>query len=636
MFFPAKMSKARIVGIRKQLPDFVKTLHEAGLAEVKEISLENFRKETSLELFAEVSEELVKLSAIKKALPETRVEKTRPAVGVAQALNGARKLGVAEKIAKIREQKELLLSKKQGLLDTEKNVATFSKFSLDFSGLPESGIVGLVAARFQKNNYHVFTKELEGHKVGFESTEKEVDKENVLAIIAFEKSKEAQVRSLLEKNGGALEALPRISGKPAIVLAGVREEIHEIEEKLLGLEKQLLAVSKEHYADVCFLAEVLEIESEEALVSSRFGRTEDLFVLEAFVPEKDFEKLFVVLSGKFGERVFVEKASKHEMHGESDDVPTLLENPPQLGAFEFMTRFVSLPKSSDIDPTIVFAFVFPIVYGMMLGDVGYGLLSILFAFLLMRVSAPDGLLRPIAAIWAVAAVPSIFFGVFFDEYFGFSHVHLAEKFGLHIEPIYHGLERLHNIQEVLMLTIGLGFVIISLGFFLGFVRSLREGNKSHAIGKLAWITLLVSGTALLASVALGTDGLVGTAAIVGFLASLAVIVKAEGMVALIEIPSVAGNILSFARILAVGLASVVVAATINDLVFPSLENGVVFFLISLPIFLFGHAFNTFLGMFEGLIQGARLNYVEFFSKFYSGGGREFSPFRVKRKFSKGR
>ncbi|MEK7539850.1 MAG: V-type ATP synthase subunit I [Patescibacteria group bacterium] len=630
------MAKARIVGIRSQLPEFVKTLHEAGIAQVKEISPEHFRKESALDFFAEVSEELVKLEALKKSLPEVPAEKPRPEMTVAQALKEAKKLGLSEKITGIREKKDALLSKKQDLLDTQKNISLFSKFNFDFSKLFESSLVDVVAAKFLKKNFFLFTKELSEHKINFEFVEKELDKENLVVLVAFEKNKEAFVRLALEKTQATIENIPHITGEPLQAIAEIRKEISIIEKQLEAIDSGLLALSKEHYAAICFISEILEIESEQALVSSKFARTEDLFVLEAYLPEKDFEKLANLFSEKFGERVYVEKASKHELHMEIDEIPTLLDNPKQLSAFEFMTRFVSLPKSFDIDPTIVFAFVFPIVYGMMLGDVGYGLLSIAFALALMKISAPDGLLRPISAVWAVAAIPSIFFGIFFDEYFGFSHVHLAEKFGFHIEPIYHGLERLHNIQTVLILTIGLGFAIILLGFFLGFIREWREGNKSHAVGKLAWITLLISGTALLASVALGTDGMVGTAAIVGFVASLAVIVKAEGMIGLIEIPSVAGNILSFARILAVGLASVVVAATINDMVFPTLENGLVFFLISLPIFLFGHAFNTFLGMFEGLIQGARLNYVEFYSKFYSGGGKDFSPFRVKRKFSKGR
>ena len=93
--------------------------------------------------------------------------------------------------------------------------------------------------------------------------------------------------------------------------------------------------------------------------------------------------------------------------------------------------------------------------------------------------------------------------------------------------------------------------------------------------------------------------------------------------------------MSFARILAVGLASVVVAVTLNDLAFPSPEKGILL-LVLLPIYLFGHAFNTFLGMFEGLIQGSRLNFVEFYSKFYLGGGKEFSPFKIMRSNQKRR
>lgn len=636
MFFPVKMCKASIIGFRNQLPEFVKTLHEAGIVQLKEISNPHFNKESVLEEFAEVSEQLVKLQAIKKALPEIEVKKTFPPLTTKDAIQESKKLEVEQAISKIKAQKESLLAKKQLLSESEKNISSFSKFDFDFSQLSESSIVSVAAAKMSKNGFKVFEKELKENKIMFETTDKELDKENLIIIVAVEKKNEDKSRMAFDKANAIVLQLPQIKGTPIEALEETRKQISGIEKQVTELDEELLELSKKNYAFVCFLEETLQIEYERSGITSRFARTEDLFALEAYLPEKDYDKLVQALDEKFKNRFFVQKTTGHGLHKEADEVPTLLDNPPQASSLEFMTRFVSLPKSFDIDPTLVYGLIFPIVYGMMLGDVGYGLLSIVFALVLRKISAPDGLLRPISTIWAIAAIPSIIFGIFFDEYFGFSHVHLAEKFGLHIEPLYHGVERLHNIQEVLMMTIGLGFLVIAFGFILGFVKEWREGNRSHAIGKLAWVTLMVSGTAMLASIALQIDGAVGVAAIIGFLASLAVIIKTEGMMGLIEIPSVAGNILSFARILAVGLASVVVAVTLNDLAFPSLENGVVFFIISLPIFLFGHAFNAFLGMFEGLIQGSRLNYVEFYSKFYSGGGKEFSPFRVKRKFSKGR
>ncbi|MBI2597625.1 MAG: hypothetical protein HYW50_00330 [Candidatus Diapherotrites archaeon] len=255
---------------------------------------------------------------------------------------------------------------------------------------------------------------------------------------------------------------------------------------------------------------------------------------------------------------------------------------------------------------------------------------------MIKKSSPDGLLSPIAKIWAICSFPTIFFGFLFDEFFGFSHAELAEKLGFSIQPLYHGLERLHNVQEVLLLTIATGFVLVLLGFALGFVKEYREKNMLHAAAKLSWVFLLLSGAFLLFSIATGSNDFTALAVgVIVFLASTAVIFKAEGIVGIMEIPSIAGNILSFSRILAVGLASAVVAIIINDLVFPDPKSGFLIF-ITFPIFLFGHMFNTFLGMFESLIQGARLNYVEFFSKFYSGGGREFSPFKEKRKFTKRR
>ncbi|MEM4391118.1 MAG: hypothetical protein QXX06_04640, partial [Candidatus Diapherotrites archaeon] len=111
------------------------------------------------------------------------------------------------------------------------------------------------------------------------------------------------------------------------------------------------------------------------------------------------------------------------------------------------------------------------------------------------------------------------------------------------------------------------------------------------------------------------------------------VIKEEGIIGAIEIPGVVGNILSFARIIAVGLVGTVIASILNTMALPSAENGFLI-LFTLPLFIFGHLFNAFLAMFEALVQGARLNVVEFYSKFFEGGGEEFSPFRFRSKYLK--
>src|SRR3989344_2377209 len=137
------------------------------------------------------------------------VEKPRPEMTAVQALREAKKLGLSEKISGLREKKDALLSKKQDLLDTQKSISVFSKFSIDFSKLSNSGIVSVLAARFLKKNYWLFTKELSEQKIIFEAADKELDKENVIALVAFEKTREDRVRLALEKNQAVIEGIPQ-------------------------------------------------------------------------------------------------------------------------------------------------------------------------------------------------------------------------------------------------------------------------------------------------------------------------------------------------------------------------------------------------------------------------------------------
>jgi len=179
-----------------------------------------------------------------------------------------------------------------------------------------------------------------------------------------------------------------------------------------------------------------------------------------------------------------------------------------------------------------------------------------------------------------------------------------------------------------------GAAHILLGFLLGFINAWRHKDMRHAAAKLGWMGVEISGIALVMTYLFNMFSPdVGMAAAVIFGISLIPIVRAEGPLGLVEIPSLAGNILSYARVMAVGLAGVVVVEEIiNKMVLPDPSTGMMFFVI-LPIFIVLQILHVIIDMFEALVQGARLNLIEFFSKFYKGGGVPFEPFKVERMYS---
>jgi len=220
--------------------------------------------------------------------------------------------------------------------------------------------------------------------------------------------------------------------------------------------------------------------------------------------------------------------------------------------------------------------------------------------------------------WAVAG---IIFGLIFDEWLGMSLYQLLEVFqawglinltALGISgPLYAGFHRGTNVSLLIGLSILLGLVHIAFGFLMGAINEWHH-NRKHAIGKL--------------SIGLAGKGL--------FLVSLAIMAFTEGPIGLIELPGLLGNVLSYARIAAVGLVGVLLAELINTTFVPTPEQGIVYAILILPLLVLLHVMNIGLAMVECIVQGGRLNLIEFYGKFFHGGGKEFTPFAITAKQEK--
>jgi len=313
-------------------------------------------------------------------------------------------------------------------------------------------------------------------------------------------------------------------------------------------------------------------------------------------------------------------------------------------------EFFGLPVYDEVEPAAILAMTFPIIYGMMVGDVGYGLMSVVIALVILS-KFKSGILNSVGKLWALAAIPTVLFGFFFDEWFGFSFQNFVAFFGVHVNGTFLSLfgiglvlHRLEDISQLIVFTVMVGVLHLALGFLIGFFNEWHH-NKTHAIAKLGWIGVLVSGLLLVPNLLFNAPfiPLAFDQVLVGailFVVCVILIVRADGIIGLFEIPGVAGNAMSYARIAAVGIVGVVIAEKIiNDLLVNGIlahTNNPIIFILVLAFVILLHFVNTFLAMFESLIQGARLNLVEFYGKFFHGGGRKFAPFAAARVYTKAR
>jgi V/A-type H+/Na+-transporting ATPase subunit I len=223
---------------------------------------------------------------------------------------------------------------------------------------------------------------------------------------------------------------------------------------------------------------------------------------------------------------------------------------------------------------------------------------------------------------------TIFFGVLFNEYFGAS----LPWYGAVINVV-------AQLPILLVITIFIGLGHITLGYIFGIYLGVKTGHTKHAIGKIGWLGFMWSGTVglvdffdqgLFPSPILAAYGCI--AALVG---SAVVVAASEGGRFAMEIPTLMSHVMSYARILGVLLASVLLASIVDTSLASSVGRApITATVLVVAIAIMVHLLNIVLGIFEPSIQGVRLHYVEFYTKFFEGNGRPFSPFAVRKKYTK--
>jgi V/A-type H+-transporting ATPase subunit I len=348
----------------------------------------------------------------------------------------------------------------------------------------------------------------------------------------------------------------------------------------------------------------------ELTAHSQAALTPRSFVVEGWVPAAARERLSRELAARCGGDIALEEVGREEWQGE--EAPVVLTNPRLFRPFETLTRMLPLPRYGSIDPTPFMAVFFPMFFGLIMGDAGYGLVLALLAGLLHARSKPGTPRRAVAEILGPCAAFAIAFGVGFGELFG----DLGRRwFGL--APLV--LDREKALLPFLGLAVAIGFVHVVLGLLLG-VLNARKRHPRQAVGRGAALAMvLFVAVALLAGLRVLPRSFF-TPAVIALLLAFPILVVAEGIIAPIEFLSTLSSVLSYARIMALGTASVMMAVVANRLAgsFGGAVVGVLFGLLF-------HLVNFALGVFAPAIHGLRLHYVEFFGKFYSPGGQQYHP-----------
>ena len=447
----------------------------------------------------------------------------------------------------------------------------------------------------------------------------DIDLSTRAMLIVFPAEFSAEIEGLLGREDVSRLRLPAKLGEgpPDVVMAALHRRLAAIPEELRAIEQDLTALAIQWHERLLSWREALREELDTTSVLSRFGETDMTFVLVGWVPTEELEKTREALRAAVGERIFVQKL---EITPElKKRAPVSLKNPLPAQPFESLVNLLALPRYGRIDPTRLMALFLPIFFGMILGDVGYGAILLALSLWLMR-RFKAGVARDVLIILAMGAGWSILFGFLFGEAFGA----LGEHVGMH--PIWFDRASPENVAGLLVMTIAVGAVHVTLGLILGVWEAYRDRSRSHLLERGG---MLVGLMGLFLLVGILVDFLpktLMTPAIVGIIIGIVLVGSSLGWLGIlmgpIEFISLIGNILSYLRIAAIGLASVYLAKVANDMA-GMVGNLIVGVILAVLI----HALNLVMGAFSPTIHSLRLHYVEFFRKFYEGGGRPYQPFR---------
>lgn len=326
---------------------------------------------------------------------------------------------------------------------------------------------------------------------------------------------------------------------------------------------------------------------------------------------------------------------------EDDDTPVLLKNNKFNAPCESTVTMFSPPGKNDVDPTSAMAFFFYLFFGMMLSDAGYGLLITLATAFVLKKFNLERSMRNSMQMFFYCGISTMFWGVLFGGFFGDLIPKIAQVYFNKTITMPALLNPIDDALTLLVLGLGLGIVHILVGMGIAFYNLCRQGHVLDAIFDVGfWIVAIIGMVAAVAGMFSGIS-MLGTVGIVILCAGLAGLVLTQGrkkkgfgkvvsgISSLYDVTSYASDILSYCRLMALGLATGVFAQVINQL---GMNKGVFGFIGFIVIFVIGNLISFGMNALGAYVHTIRLQYVEFFSKFYEGGGRMFEPFESKTEF----
>lgn len=625
------IKKMTLIGLESEKSRVLKTLQALSAFELIDVD-EQIKEECNKQIDANLSEIetglndakacidfLKKYDVSKKSLVPKKPEYTENQITALDALK-EEALPIMQKAKELEKQLSDQKSRATYLNSMKLQLLPWAALDIPLEEIKSTKtcrvMIGYLANE-KDNTFLEATKEFEG----FYLQEVSVDKDKKAVFIVCLNEKYPELLEILKEHSWQEIQFAGHMGTAKHQIEMIDTELQTIETLKLEVEEQSAAVAR-FYEKVGAYYDALSNELSKRNTVYKTVNTDKAFVMQGWIVDKDKELIKQELL-KADPDLYLEFTEPTE----DDDIPTVLNNPRIIEPFEAVTDLYSKPSARGFDPNFLMAPFYFMFFGMMVSDAGYGIVVSILATTALLVLKPDGMLKKLMSLIAICGISTLIWGALFGGWFGVS-----------LKPIW-----FNPLQEPMMMLIvcyAFGVVHIFTAMCIAAYMSIKRGDLFAAFfDQIVWMILLISLPLLAVPQAAPIAKWVAIAATAALVLTQgrgqkSIIKKLlSGILSLYNVTGYLSDVLSYSRLFALGLATSVIAMVINTVAGMMAGNfiGNIFMVL---ILIGGHIFNIAINVLGAYVHSSRLQYIEFFGKFYEAGGRTFKPLSYKTKYIK--
>lgn len=631
-----KMKRLRLAALSSEREDILQQLMHLGCVEISEpaehladpqwMALVH-QDETALSdnkaLLSEVSAALAALD--KYAPTKTGLFPTRKVISESELYDSQRResaLQTAREIRQLEKQMQQRYAEQSKLENQIVQLTPWKSITIPLESTQTASVAvvfGTIPATF---SYEQMERDVAAQAPDAVLQHASTDQEqHYLLLLCLKQDEEAAMEALKSFGFGRVTFKDQ-SGTANACIEKINQHLAEIAREMEQLRHEMRRF-RGMRSDLTFCLDALtqQISREEA--KERLLSTESAFFLEGWATAPQQKELESLLSRYACAWEFSDPTPE-------DNVPVKLKSNTLTRPLNMVTEMYSLPAYTGIDPNGLIMPFFTIFFGIMYADLGYGIILTIIGIFLRKKLKPRGTMDYMTGLLIECGITTTIFGFLFGGCFGDAIPVITENFGSHRVTLWSLIDPLQNPMGVLIGSLVIGAIQIIFGMCVKAYLCIRDGHPLDALFDVGSWWLLFAGLGVLAMGGTKWVALAGVAALVLTQGRSAPSIPGKiigGVASLYDITSYLSDILSYTRLMALMLATSVIGSVVNIL--GSLSGSIIVFII---VFLIGHAFNMGINIIGTYVHAARLQYLEFFGKFYEEGGVPFQPLQIKTKY----